>query len=228
MSQLAVFNFTTKAVRVFLDDAGAPWFVAVDVCKALTLGNSREPLSKLDDDERGVATTDTLGGHQEMATINESGLYSLILGCRKPAAKQFKKWVTAEVLPALRKTGTYTMPGRALPGYRGTISNGQRAQLESVLQPICNTWALRGPHSIKWAMNHLAIAYGVSHYSQLPADQFESAMAMLKEKAKACYQFLLAVDGARDDFERLVLGGGEPWSSAKHRELRAAGKNVLH
>lgn len=95
------------AVRAMLRDDG-PWFVAADVCAALTIGNSRDALDRLDADEKGVGSIDTLGGLQQLATVNESGLYSLILGSRKPEAKPFKRWVTGEVLPAIRKTGGYS------------------------------------------------------------------------------------------------------------------------
>ena len=84
-----------------------PWFVAKDVCDALEIGNSRQAVSYLDDDEKGVTTNDTLGGTQQVSIINESGLYSLILRSRKPEAKKFKKWVTEEVLPTIRKHGIY-------------------------------------------------------------------------------------------------------------------------
>ena len=94
------------AVRAVTLD-GEPWFVAADVCRALGLGNSRQTLSYLDDDEKGVITSDTLGGKQEMSTINEPGLYSLILRSRKPEAKAFKRWITHEVIPEIRKTGGY-------------------------------------------------------------------------------------------------------------------------
>jgi prophage antirepressor-like protein len=77
------------------------------VCRALDIANARDAAKRLDDDEKGVVNTDTLGGKQSMVIINESGLYSLILTSRKPAAKRFKKWVTAEVLPSIRKTGGY-------------------------------------------------------------------------------------------------------------------------
>lgn len=92
------------------DNEGKPWFIAADVCRALGLKNSRDAVGALDDDEKGVASTDTLGGAQSMAIISESGLYALTLRCRdamksgtKPHA--FRKWVTSEVLPAIRKTG---------------------------------------------------------------------------------------------------------------------------
>lgn len=81
----------------------------------LTIANSRDALSRPDDDEKGVHSTHTPGGEQQTTTINESGLYSLILGSRKPEAKRFKKWVTSDVLPSIRKTGAYgTSPWWAL------------------------------------------------------------------------------------------------------------------
>lgn len=96
---------------------GQVWFVAADVCKALGILNSRDALSRLDEDEKGVATTDTLGGRQQVSTVNESGLYSLIFSSRKESAKRFKKWATSEVLPAIRKHGGYINGQEALSAY---------------------------------------------------------------------------------------------------------------
>ena len=94
-------------VRSLLIDDN-PWFVAADVCKALEINNPRDTLKKrLDEDEKGVASIYTLGGDQNMAVVNESGLYSLVLGSRKPEAKAFKRWITHEVIPSIRKTGGY-------------------------------------------------------------------------------------------------------------------------
>lgn len=110
------FQFDSSEVRtIMIDDA--PWFVATDVCAALGISNSRDALLKLDDDEKGVALTDTLGGKQSLAIVNESGLYTLVLRCRdavKPGTvpHRFRKWVTGEVLPAIRKTGSYGNPER--------------------------------------------------------------------------------------------------------------------
>ena len=86
---------------------GEPWFVAADVCKALELGNPSMTFERLDDDEKGISTIDTLGGKQRMAIINEPGLYSLVITSRKPEAKAFKRWITHEVIPAIRKHGVY-------------------------------------------------------------------------------------------------------------------------
>ena len=93
-------------VRV-VDVNGEPWFVARDVCECLELGNPRTSIALLDEDEKGVHTMDTPGGAQEMSIVSEAGLYSLILRSRKPEAKAFKRWITHEVLPAIRKTGQY-------------------------------------------------------------------------------------------------------------------------
>lgn len=86
---------------------GEPWFVAVDVCRALDIVNSRDALTRIDEDEKGVVLTDTPGGKQEVTTVNEPGLYSLVLGSRKPEAKVFKRWITHEVIPSIRKNGGY-------------------------------------------------------------------------------------------------------------------------
>lgn len=86
---------------------GEPWFVAADVCRALEIGNPSMAVERLDDDEKGISTIDTPGGKQRMTIINEPGLYSLVLSSRKPEAKAFKRWITHEVIPAIRKYGGY-------------------------------------------------------------------------------------------------------------------------
>ena len=98
-------------VRV-IDRGGAPWFVATDVCRALGLTNPAKTVRGLDDDEKGISSAETLGGHQEVVVISESGLFALIFKSRKPHAVRFRKWVTSEVLPAVRRTGLYAAPGQ--------------------------------------------------------------------------------------------------------------------
>jgi prophage antirepressor-like protein len=114
MSALQTFDFETNAVRVLMRDE-VPWFVAADVCRALGLTNSRMVIEKLDEDEKGVSLTDTLGGAQRVQVINESGLYTVILRSRDAmtagtVAHRFRKWVTGEVLPSIRRTGRYEAP----------------------------------------------------------------------------------------------------------------------
>ena len=106
-SDLMIFeNPEFGAVRSILID-GEPWFVAADVCKALELEKTNRALSRLDDDEKGAHSVSTPGGRQRMSIISESGLYSLILGSRKPEARAFKRWITHEVIPSIRKHGAY-------------------------------------------------------------------------------------------------------------------------
>lgn len=92
-------------IRTVMMD-GNPWFVAADVCKALEISNVTQSLDRLDDDERSMFN---IGRQGETNIINEPGLYALILGSRKPEAKAFKRWITHEVLPALRRTGEYSI-----------------------------------------------------------------------------------------------------------------------
>lgn len=108
-NSIQVFNNSKLGkVRVSVIN-GAPWFVLKDVCDILGVSNSRMVADRLDDDEKGVSQIDTLGGKQKVLVINESGLYHVVLRSDKPQAKPFRKWVTNEVLPTLRKTGSYSM-----------------------------------------------------------------------------------------------------------------------
>lgn len=111
MNELQVFNNANFGeVRTIVKD-NEPWFVAADVCRALEL--DRTATRRLDDDEKDVHSTHTLGGDQEITIINEAGLYALVLGSRKPEAKAFKRWITHEVIPAIRKNGAYITPEAA-------------------------------------------------------------------------------------------------------------------
>ncbi|TCS94092.1 BRO family protein [Tepidimonas ignava] len=113
---LRPFEFEGRTVRVVTDDHGEPWFVAADVCAVLDISDVKQAVERLDDDERGGCNVPTPGGVQTVRAVNEPGLYSLILTSRKPEAKRFKRWVTHEVLPAIRKTGRYEhAPQFAIP-----------------------------------------------------------------------------------------------------------------
>lgn len=105
-NQLSVFNFNTSNVRAVVVN-NEPWFVCSDVAEALGYRDSHNAARCLDDDEKGTHNLSTPGGSQQVTIINESGLYALVLRSRKPEARKFAKWVTSEVLPAIRKTGAY-------------------------------------------------------------------------------------------------------------------------
>ncbi|HDQ4071698.1 TPA: Bro-N domain-containing protein [Pseudomonas aeruginosa] len=113
------YAFEGTHVRIAMIN-GEPWFVAADVLASLAL--DRKALERIDDDEKGVNSIHTPGGIQQMTTVNEPGLYSLILGSRKPEAKRFKRWVTHEVLPAIRQHGAYS-PSPIEQDQRGTAAS---------------------------------------------------------------------------------------------------------
>jgi prophage antirepressor-like protein len=104
---LAVFQFHGEPVRTIQDEQDETWWVAKEICKILGITNHRDAIGRLDDDERGSVKVDTLGGPQLVSSVNESGLYKLILRSNKPRAKEFQRWVTHEVLPQIRRKGHY-------------------------------------------------------------------------------------------------------------------------
>lgn len=138
-----VFNFSQQRtpVRVRLVD-GEPWFVAVDVCQILGIGNNREAIKRLDEDEcmDGVSITDAIGRTQRASMVNESGLYHLVFQSRKAEAQKFRKWVTSEVLPAIRKKGFYGLRKKAqdytdardIPHARVIGPNGQTIRVVEI------------------------------------------------------------------------------------------------
>jgi anti-repressor protein len=104
-----IFNYQGTQLRTVVLN-NEPWFVAKDVCNILKHSNSRVAISRLDDDEKGVSKVYTPGGYQNMSVVNEYGLYNLVLTSNLPEAKQFKRWITHEVIPSIRKHGAYMTP----------------------------------------------------------------------------------------------------------------------
>ena len=110
--QLQLYRYDGQEVRV-VGTPDNPMWVARDVAEILGIDNIRQNLAEFPDDEKGVCTIDTLGGPQEVVTVTECGLYRLIFKSRKPNAERLRKWVFSEVLPAIRKTGSYAPESRA-------------------------------------------------------------------------------------------------------------------
>lgn len=144
MNDIQPFTFpdTAQQVRVVLID-GEPWFVAADVCTALRLADGRTSVGQLDEDERQtMPVTDALGREQQSYVVSEPGLYGLVLRSRRPEAKAFKRWITHEVLPAIRRTGAYgelrPLSRRELAENwadaerRAEVEAARRAELEAV------------------------------------------------------------------------------------------------
>jgi prophage antirepressor-like protein len=111
---LKIFEDEKHSKFRVIDQDGDPWFVLSEICRELGIGNPSDVAARLDEDEKGVAEIETPGGPQSLRIVNESGLYTIILRSNKPEAKKFKKWITSEVLPAIRKTGGY---GRSTPAF---------------------------------------------------------------------------------------------------------------
>lgn len=104
---ISIYQFKNRPIRVFRDPQGESWWLARDICEVLQIKNHRDALGKLDSDEKGVVLTDTPGGAQQMVTINEPGMYRLIMRSRKVEAQEFQRWVSHEVIPAIRKRGYF-------------------------------------------------------------------------------------------------------------------------
>jgi prophage antirepressor-like protein len=137
-SGLTIFQFESFEIR-FVGTVDDPWWVAADVCGVLEIVKPENAYARLDDEEKDTRIVGTPGGNQKMICINESGLYSLILTSRKPQAKRFKKWVTGEVIPSIRKTGSYSLPsldGESNPRNSVSSSNNEFLSVQDQLAVI--------------------------------------------------------------------------------------------
>lgn len=162
MDNVKIFeNKEFGEIRTVMID-GVPWFVGKDVAGALGYSNHRDALSKrVDEEDKGVANCDTLGGNQEMVIINESGLYSMIFGSKLDSAKRFKHWVTSEVLPSIRQTGTYSiLPCPLNPQIASSV-----ADLGRVTERVMKNQG-SAPYKIAEAFKMECEQFGI----QLPAD----------------------------------------------------------
>lgn len=140
-NEMKVFNNDQFGKIRTVVQNGEPWFVGKDVCEALNLSKYRDALSHLDDDERMSIQVDTLGGLQNMSCVNECGLYTLVLRSTKPEAKEFRRWITHDVIPSIRKTGGYLgnvdgmsdleILGRAMMIYKRTVEE-QNKQIKEM------------------------------------------------------------------------------------------------
>jgi len=163
---VSVFNFNSNEVRTIEKD-NQIWFVATDVCTALNVKNSTQAVSRLDEDERSMFN---IGRQGDASIINESGLYSLILSSRKASAKLFKKWVTSEVLPAIRKTGSYT----AAPALPYLITVEQQGLIHTAVGERFPEGKAR-----PYAWSRFNAHFKIASYKHLPAPRFDEALAYI-------------------------------------------------
>ncbi len=168
MNEIRTFENSEFGKIRTLEINGEPYFIGRDVTEILGYSNSRKALSDhVDEEDKGVTKCDTLGGTQTMTVINESGLYSLVLSSKLPSAKAFKRWVTSEVLPAIRKHGTYGEADYSSlsPQLQFLIQlEKKQNRLEKRLDTVCETLQVRGTnwrratHSL---INRIASASGI-------------------------------------------------------------------
>ena len=177
---LQVFNFEQQSIRVILQN-GEPWWVAKDVCDILSIVNSRDAVSALDDDEKNtVGISDGKRGNPNMSIVSESGLYALIMRGNKPEAKKFRKWVTSEVLPSIRKTGSYSVNDKEaqklkLAEERLAIqAKNANARLAKIIQHMVDSPAYALTKESKQILAHevTVLTTGREHPEMLP-DQTE-------------------------------------------------------
>nr|WP_288355421.1 Bro-N domain-containing protein [uncultured Pseudomonas sp.] len=178
------FKFDQREVRTLLID-GEPWFVAADACGSIGIANVSLAVNGradregdgLDADERGIATVNTPSGDQEMLIVNESGLYSLIFKSRKAEAKRFRKWVTSEVLPAIRKHGRYEDEQSKMPTLiNELIGMSELNVIKGTIRDKARDVPQAKRRSFHAAMcSRLHTRFNVSRLELIPADQFEAA-----------------------------------------------------
>ena len=240
-SNVIPFRFEAKEVRTILID-DQPWFVAADVCVSLAISNvslavngrADRKSDGLDIDEKGVATVNTLSGAQEMLVVNESGLYSLIFKSRKAEAKRFKKWVTAEVLPAIRKYGRYEdSKGVMAPMVDDLLGKAGALRLSNVMR--CRVAKLDAEHQ-RSATAKLASAvhacFGVPRIELIPSDQFDAAANFLASYAiegeylgkeapvKQRFDFPVEILAARRPDMMIVRNSEQAWLDVTLHDLR--------
>lgn len=184
-TSVVTFSFVTQPVRIVMRN-GDPWFVAADVAAILDYRMASDLTRVLDEDEKDTHSLRTLGGDQEVAIINDSGLYTAIIKSRKPEAKKFKKWVTSEVLPAIRKTGRYELPRHAAaplltPEHLTRLNNA--------------AWLLARPFYMHdstrlWFLKYVRQYIGVTRVAHIPISRFADVIDFLDSQKKPIDHYL--------------------------------------
>mgnify|MGYP000958709426 FL=1 len=162
------FSFESSSIRT-LGDAISPLFVAADVAAILGYGSTKDATRILDDDEKQTVSIDTNGGKQSMTAVTESGLYAMIFKSKRPEAKRFRKWVTSEVLPAIRKTGRYEAQTTITPAEQRAI------QREVAIR------AHKTSSNYRTIYRAIKARYQIARYDQLPRTQLEDCLDFIRE-----------------------------------------------
>lgn len=179
MNEMQVFNYKSSQVRT-VEINNEPWFVLKDVCAVLDLGSAHKVSERLDEDERNqIPLTDSLGRKQETTIINESGLYNVILRSDKPEAKPFRKWVTSEVLPSIRKTGGYALP-KDYPAALRALADAEEAKLRLLAENQQQAQVIADFEPIRQYVDTILESKGTMATSQIAADYGLTAQKLNK------------------------------------------------
>lgn len=217
-NDLIPFEFERHTVRVIMID-DEPWFVANDLCAVLAISNPRQALSRLDEDEKGVSSTDTLGGSQSLNIVSESGMYSLVLGSRKAEARRFKKWVTSDLLPTLRRTGRYILHEERAP----SIMDQDAPRLSACVAVVREARRLYGVGAARiiWTRLGLPAPIVEAHYGsggEILADAVRNWLVGRHYTTAAEVAEAMGLDGSRSDLGQITtILTGLGWTSKKVR-----------
>lgn len=229
MNEIIPFDFEEQAVRVIMRQ-GEPWFVAADVCRVLDLGNARQAVARLDDDEREmvnlntVISNDGIRGNPNAHIVSESGLYALVIGSRKEAARRFRKWITSVVLPAIRKTGRYdhTPPQTEIPG---DVFGMTFREVEAFLSLVREARLTRGTKvaAAIWARTPLPPLDAPRAHSGIDPAEAQACLDALIGIVAGQEEAALSAIGLRNTEDGLFVGNqcsafhGTRWTSGLHK-----------
>lgn len=161
------FSFESSSIRT-LGDAISPLFVAADVAAILGYGSTKDATRILDDDEKQTVSIDTNGGKQSMTAVTESGLYAMIFKSKRPEAKRFRKWVTSEVLPAIRKTGRYDASE--------TLTTEEMYEIRKAVKSRAKNCAIH----YQTVYNALYDSFKIASYKDLTREQLQAALSFIQ------------------------------------------------
>lgn len=236
MSTLTPFHYGQHDVRAFLVD-GDPWFVAADVARVLGYRDAEKLTRRLDPEDRGTRSVGTPGGEQQMTVISEPGLYVAVLGSQVDGARMFKRWITHEVLPTLRRTGTYTtaetqlaLPQTYAEALRALADEHEAKELAQAraaeLEPAAAAWdtlaSARGDYSVADAAKVLSR----DEHVEIGRDRLFALMAELRWVYRTGARNRWHAYQSQVSLGRLVMRAGASFQNARTGEMEAADPTV--
>ncbi|WP_400162891.1 BRO family protein [Brevibacillus sp. TJ4] len=207
------FSFQDKQVRVVVRD-GDPWFVARDVCEVLDLSDTSMAIRRLDEDEKLTQTMFVSGQNREVWLVNEPGLYALILTSRKPEAKTFKRWITHEVIPSIRKTGVYSAEQ-----YKVVPHNDRQALIKSLQLTVELANEMEEVKSLAQTHSQKLVELEQKVDEQITIDHGEQR-ALQKAIARRVYEVESNTQQRRELFRQLHREIKDRWAVASYRDVR--------